>query len=242
MLDLAKAHRREEVRSVRARQVRGSLRIRADRPDQQEAQRRSPDREIHAKTGGNVNQSDGCAEAQPRQRATVCSARQGKGQEAAQGRRRPAANAAADLRQRQARRQGRAEEDGEAGARAAHRRRPDSTAFTAAPGLRCPGPRVRPAMAASIPQLPPSPSPQSNPPVSPSDDPRLPNASWIARVATASTAANTAAGVACQGEALRPPVSEQKIPHDFAARAPLFQRRIHRGEFELSWGPMPEPW
>lgn len=55
---------------------------------------------------------------QPRQRETVRSGRQGKGQEAAQGRLRPARDAAAELKQRQTRRQGRAEEGGEAGARA----------------------------------------------------------------------------------------------------------------------------
>ena len=68
-------------------------------------------------TGGQRHQPDGCAQAQPRQRKAVPCSREGQGQEAAQGGRRPARNAAADLRQRQACRQGRAEEGGKAGAR-----------------------------------------------------------------------------------------------------------------------------
>ena len=45
------------------------------------------------------HQPDGCAEAQPRQREAVRSGRQGQGQDAEKGSRRPARNAAADQRQ-----------------------------------------------------------------------------------------------------------------------------------------------
>ena len=79
------------------------------------------------KTYRQRHQSDGRAQAQPRQRKAGRPCRKGpgkgQGQEAEEGCRRPARNAAADQRQRQARRQGdgegSAEEGGEAGA---HRR------------------------------------------------------------------------------------------------------------------------
>ena len=82
--------------------------------------------EIGAEIQRQRHQSDGRAEAQPRQRKTVRPCRRqshgkkAQGQEAAQGRRRPARDAAADLRQRQARGQAgaEAEESREAGARA----------------------------------------------------------------------------------------------------------------------------
>ena len=117
MLDLAKHIVEQKSALLRARTIRGPLRIRADRSDQPEAQRREDHREGGAEHRRERHQPDGCAQAQPRQRKAVPCSREGQGQEAAQGGRRPARNAAADLRQRQACRQGRAEEGGKAGAR-----------------------------------------------------------------------------------------------------------------------------
>ncbi len=67
------------------------------------------------KTAGNVINLMDALKQQPRQREAGRAHRQGQGQEAAQGGLRPARDAAADQRQA---RQGRAEEGGEAGARA----------------------------------------------------------------------------------------------------------------------------
>ena len=117
MLDLAKHIVEQKSAVLRARTIRGPLRVRADRSDQPEAQRREDHREGGAEHRRERHQPDGCAQAQPRQRKAVPCSREGQGQEAAQGGRRPARNAAADLRQRQACRQGRAEEGGKAGAR-----------------------------------------------------------------------------------------------------------------------------
>ncbi len=103
MLDLARHIVESEIRHIRAGAVRGSLRIRADRSDQPEAQRLA-DGETRAEIQRQRHQPDGRAEAQPLQRETVRPCPTGQRQEAAQGHRRPARNAAAD--QRQARRQG----------------------------------------------------------------------------------------------------------------------------------------
>ena len=75
-----------------------------------------PTGESRAENQRQRHQSDGRAKAQPRQREAVRASGKGQGQEAAQGRRRPARDAAADQRQT---RQGSAEEGGAAGA---HRR------------------------------------------------------------------------------------------------------------------------
>ena len=126
MLDLAKHIVEQKSASFEPEQFEDRYEIRADRSDQPEAQRREDHREGGAENRRQRHQPDGRAQAQPRQRKAVPCRRQGQRQEAAQGGRRPARNAAADLRQRQARRQGRAEEGGKAGARAGRdRRRPD---------------------------------------------------------------------------------------------------------------------
>ena len=113
MLDLAKAYRRAEVRIVRARAIRGPLRAGADRPDQPEAQRPEHHGKGRPENHRQRHQPDGRAQAQPRQRKAGHPCRQGQeksgkgqGQEAEEGRRRPARDAVADQRRRQARRQG----------------------------------------------------------------------------------------------------------------------------------------
>ncbi len=87
------------------------------------------------KTGGNViNLMDALKRSLASEKQPPAAAREGKGQEAAQGRRRPARNAAADQRQRQARRQGRAQ--GKTGRRPRSRRRahpPDRRKRASAP-------------------------------------------------------------------------------------------------------------
>ena len=109
MLDLAKHIVRAEVRPFRSGKIRGSLRGGADRIDQQEAQRRAHHLGVEAGVERQCHQPDGRAEAQHFRQAR--GGREGggcakgrEGQEAAQGSRRPARNAAAD--RRQARRQG----------------------------------------------------------------------------------------------------------------------------------------
>ena len=125
MLDLAKHIVEQKSASFEPGAVRGPLRAGADRPDQPEAQRPEHQGQGRAEEHRQRHQSDGRAQAQSRQRKAGRPCRpkgpgKGQGQEAEEGRRRPARNAAADQRQRQARRQGdgegSAEEGGEAGA------------------------------------------------------------------------------------------------------------------------------
>ncbi len=120
MLDLAKHIVEKKSGSFEPEHVRGSLRIRADRSDQQKAQRLAHRGEGCAEIRRQRHQSDGRAEAQPRQREAVGASRQGQGQEAAQGRCRPARDAAADQRQARRPRSSKgagAEEGGETGSR-----------------------------------------------------------------------------------------------------------------------------
>ena len=125
MLDLAKHIVEQKSGIVRARPVRGPLRIRADRSDQPEAQRPATAAKAAPKTGGNViNLMDALKRSLASERQSAPPAKAAKGKKPRKARRRPARDAAAD--QRQARRQGRtqgagAEEGGEAGARAAAR-------------------------------------------------------------------------------------------------------------------------
>ena len=118
MLDLAKHIVEKKSGSFEPEQVRGSLRIRADRSDQQEAQRRQHHREGRAEDRRQRHQSDGRAEAQPGQREAV---RPSPPRPRARSRARPPpASARCCCRSRQARRQGkpgRAEKGREAGAR-----------------------------------------------------------------------------------------------------------------------------
>ena len=123
MLDLAKHIVEQKSGSFEPEQFEDRYESALIESDQPEAQRPQDHREGRAENRRQRHQPDGRAQAQPRQRkAGGPCGRQGQGQEAAQGRRRPARNAAADQRQRQARRQGNrqgsAEEGGEAGARA----------------------------------------------------------------------------------------------------------------------------
>ena len=129
MLDLAKHIVEQKSGSFEPEQFEDHYEVRADRPDQPEAQRRADRRQGRAEIERQCHQPDGRAQAQPRQRkAGPCRAptAEGQRQEAEEARRRPARDAAADQRQRQA-----AAKEAKA-AKAESRRRPRSRTRAAA--------------------------------------------------------------------------------------------------------------
>ncbi len=69
------AHRREEIRFLRTRTIRGSLRVGADRSHQPEAQWHADHGKGRAEISRQCHQPDGCAEAQPCERKTICPSR-----------------------------------------------------------------------------------------------------------------------------------------------------------------------
>ncbi len=112
MLDLARHIVEQKSGSFEPDRFEDRYEIRADRSHQSKTQRLAGG-EGRTEIQRQCHQSDGRAKAQPRQREAIRRSGQGQRQEAAQGRSRPARDAAADQRQA---RKGSAEEGGAAGA------------------------------------------------------------------------------------------------------------------------------